>query len=90
MAGDTKGKGKQVVQKKKRSRDDKEWERALAAADTTDMAQRSVRIRGDGEGEPNSEPSQCRSGRTGQIEAAQPPRTTCSGPRTLGGGTQRA
>ena len=70
MAGDTKGKGKQVVQKKKRSRDDKEWEHALAAADTADMAQRLVRIRGDGEGEPDSESSLRRSGRTRQIEAA--------------------
>ena len=90
MAGDKKGKGKQVVQKKKRSRDDQEWECALAAADAADMAPRTVRIRGDGEGEPDSEPSLCRSGCTRQIEAVQPPRTTCSGPRTLGGGTQRA
>ena len=90
MAGDTKGKGKQVVQKKKRSRDDQEWERALAAADATDMAQRSVWIRGDGEGEPDSEPSLRRSGRRRQTEASQPPQTTRSGPRTRGGGTQRA
>ena len=73
MAGDKKGKGKQVVQKKKRCRDDQEWERALAAADAADMAPRSVRIRGDGEREPDSEPSLCCSGRRHQTEATQPP-----------------
>ena len=44
MAGDKKGKGKAVVvAKKKRSRDEREWARTLAAAD---QPQRSVRIRG--------------------------------------------
>jgi len=47
MAGDKKGKGKAVVEpKKKRSRDEREWARALAAADAADQPQRSVRIRG--------------------------------------------
>ena len=46
MAGDKKGKGKSVVvAKKKRSRDEHEWDRALATADTADLLQRSVRIR---------------------------------------------
>ena len=37
MAGDRKGKGKQVVQKKKRTHEDREWEHALAAADAADQ-----------------------------------------------------
>ena len=45
MAGDRKGKGMQVVQKKKRTHEDREWEHALAAADVADQPQRSVRIR---------------------------------------------
>ena len=46
MAGDKKGNGKSVVvAKKKRSRDEREWARALAAADAADLPQRSVRIR---------------------------------------------
>ena len=46
MAGDKKGNGKSVVvAKKKRSRDEHEWDRALAAADAADLPQRSVRIR---------------------------------------------
>ena len=47
MAGDKKGKGKAVVEaKKKKSRDEREWARALAVADAADQPQRSVRIRG--------------------------------------------
>ena len=47
MAGDKKGKGKSVVEaKKKRSRDEREWARALVAADAADQSQRFVRIRG--------------------------------------------
>ena len=47
MAGDKKGKGKAVVEpKKKRSRDEREWARALAATDAADQPQRFVRIRG--------------------------------------------
>ena len=38
MAGDKKGKGKAVVvAKKKRSRDEREWDRSLAAADAADQ-----------------------------------------------------
>ena len=51
---------------------------------------RTVRIRGDGEGEPDSKPSLRRSGRRRQTKASQPPQTTRSGPRARGGGTQRA
>ena len=52
MAGDKKGKGKVVVEaKKKQSRDEREWDRALAA----DQPQRSVRIR-DSEAERQGEP----------------------------------
>jgi hypothetical protein len=36
MAGDKKGKGKQVVQKKKHTREDRERERAEAVADAVD------------------------------------------------------
>jgi hypothetical protein len=39
MAGDKKGKGKAVVEpKKKRSRDERKWARALAAADAADQS----------------------------------------------------
>ena len=45
MAGDKKGKGKQVVQqKKKRTREDREREHAQAVADVADQ-QGSLRIR---------------------------------------------
>ena len=45
MAGDKKGKGKQVVQqRKKRTREDREQERAEAVADAADR-QGSLRIR---------------------------------------------
>ena len=45
MAGDKKGKGKQVVQqKKKRTREDRERDRAEAVADAADR-QGSLRIR---------------------------------------------
>ena len=55
MAGDKKGKGKAVVvAKKKRSRDEREWDRALEAAD---QLQRSVRIRdSEAEAERQGEP----------------------------------
>jgi len=47
MAGDEKGKDKAVVEaKKKRSRDEREWDRAHAAADVANQPQRSLRIRG--------------------------------------------
>ena len=45
MARDKKGKGNQVVQKKKRTREDRERERAEAVADAADR-QGSLRIRG--------------------------------------------
>ena len=44
MAGDKKGKGKQVVQKKKRTREDRERESAEVVADAADR-QGSLRIR---------------------------------------------
>ena len=38
MVGDKKGKGKVVVEaKKKRSRDEREWDQALAVADAADQ-----------------------------------------------------
>ena len=47
MAGDKKGKWKAVVEgTKKRSRDEREWDRALAVVDAADQPQRSLRIRG--------------------------------------------
>ena len=46
MEGDKKGKGKVVVEaKKKQSRDEREWDRALAAASAADQLQCLVRIR---------------------------------------------
>ena len=63
MAGDKKGKGKQVVQqRKKRTREDRERERAQAVADATDK-QGSLRIR---DPQAQGEPQQLlrRSGRT--------------------------
>ena len=53
MAGDKKGKGKQVVQqRKKRTREDRERERAEAVADAADR-QGSLRIRDpQAQGEP--------------------------------------
>ena len=67
MAGDKKGKGKQVVQNKKRTREDRERERAEAVADTVDR-KGSLRIR-----DPQAQGEQLlrRSGRTHQPEAAQ-------------------
>ena len=62
MAGDKKGKGKAVVEpKKKRSHDEREWDRAHAAADAADQPQRSLRIRGSEpeakrQGEPQGTP----------------------------------
>jgi hypothetical protein len=45
MAGDRKGKVNQVVQKKKKTCEDHEWEHALVAADAADQPQRSVGIK---------------------------------------------
>ena len=73
MAGDKKGKGKAVVvAKKKRSRDEREWDQALAAAD---QPQHSVQIR-DSEieakrqGEPQDTPQLHRSACTRITETA--------------------
>ena len=88
MAGDKKGKGKQVVQqKKKRTREDRERERAEAVADAADR-QGSLRIR---ESQAQGEPQQLlrRSGHTRQPEVTQTTPQSRSGPRTRGGGTQR-
>ena len=55
MAGDKKGKGKQVVQQRKKcTREDRERERAEAVVDAADK-QRSLQIRdSQAEGEPGS------------------------------------
>ena len=95
MAGDKKGKGKAVVEsKKKRSRDECEWARALAAADAVDQPQRSVRIRGSEaetkrQGEPQGTPQLRLSARTRPIETAQPTPPPRGGARTRGGAAQR-
>ena len=96
MAGDKKGKAKvdEQPKKKKRSRDEREWERAQAAADAADRPQRSFQIRESraatqGESEPDAEappgtPTLRRSART----QGPPPQTTVQtspargGPRT--------
>ena len=73
MAGDKKGKGKAVVvTKKKRSRDEREWDRELAAADAADQPQHSVWIR-DSEAEaggPQDTPQLHRIARTRVTETA--------------------
>jgi hypothetical protein len=57
MAGNKKGKGKAVVEPKKRSRNEREWDRALAAAGAADQPQRSPRIGGsEAEAEIQGEP----------------------------------
>src|SRR6185312_16957091 len=91
MAGDRKGKVNQVVQKKKKTREDREWEHALAAADVADQPQRSVGIREIGaQGETETAPQQLRhSGRTMGSEMAQTTPPSHSSPRTRGGATQK-
>ena len=95
MAGDKKGKGKAVVEpKKKRSRDEREWDRAHAAADAADQPQKSLRIRGsepeaERQGEPQGTPQLRRSARTRPIETAQPTPPPRGGARTRGGAAQR-
>ena len=91
MAGDRKGKVKVVEKtKKKRTREERKWDRAIAAADASDQPQRSIRIRGsqaEGQGEPEYTPPLHRSGRTCGSETAQPSPPALSGPRTRGGAT---
>jgi len=76
MAGDKKGKGKAVVvTKKKRSRDEREWDRELAAADAADQPQHSVWIRdseaeAERQGEPQDTPQLHRIARTRVTETA--------------------
>ena len=70
MAGDKKGKGKQVVQqRKKHTREDRERERAEAVADAADR-QGSLRIR-DPQAQGESQQHLRRSGRTRQPETTQ-------------------
>ena len=76
MAGNKKGKGKAVVvTKKKRSHDEREWDRALAAADAADQPQHSVQIRdpeteAKRQGEPQDTPQLHRSACTRITETA--------------------
>ena len=68
MAGDKKGKGNRVVQKKKRTHEDRERERVEAVADAADR-QGSLRIRDpQAQGEPQQQLR--RSGRTRLPETA--------------------
>ena len=98
MAGEKKGKGKVVEQpkKKKRSREEREWDRAIAAAEAQDRPQRPVRIHepptGDSGTAAESDaqavsvqgtPPLCRSGHT--RTSAQTPPPPRSSPRTRGG-----
>jgi hypothetical protein len=103
MAGD-KWKGKAVVEpKKKKSRQQKEWDRVLAVPDTQGQPQRGIRIsegtQSHGE-QPQSEQQTeqqtqqqqqpRRSGRGHQTteQTESPPSLAKSGPRTRGGLTQ--
>ena len=88
MAGDKKGKGKQVVQQRKKcTREDQERERVEAVADAANK-QGSLRI---WDPQAQGEPQQLlrRSGHTRQPEVTQTTPQSRSGPRTRGGGTQR-
>jgi hypothetical protein len=103
MAGD-KRKGKAVAEpKKKKSKQQKEWERVLAVPDTQGQPQRGIRISegtpSQGE-QPQSEQraeqqtqrqqQPRRSGRGHQTteQSDSPPSLSRSGPRTRGGHTQ--
>jgi hypothetical protein len=95
MAGD-KRKGKAVVEpKKKKTRQEKEWDRVLAVPDTQGQPQRGIQIsegtQSQGE-QPQSEQQRqpCRSGRGHQTteQTESPPSLARSGPRTRGGHTQ--
>ena len=86
MAGDKKGKGKHVVQqKKKRTREDREQERAEAVADAANR-QGSLRIR-DPQAQGELQRLLHHSGRT---QTAQTTPESRSRPRTRRGGTHRA
>ena len=81
MAGDKKGKGKQVVQKKKkRTCEDRERERVEAVADAADR-QGSLRIR---DPQPQGEPQQ-QLRRSGRTQTAQTTPESRSRPWTRGG-----
>ena len=89
MAGDKKGKGKVIPQaKKKRIREERDWDRAIAAADAANQPQHSIRIRDsevERQGEPEDTPQLRRSRRTRGSKAAQPTPPPRAGPRTRGG-----
>jgi hypothetical protein len=104
MAGD-KRKGKAVAEpKKKKTRQQKEWERVLAVPDTQGQPQRGIRIsegtRSQGElpqgeqqqqqVEQQTQQQPRRSGRGHQTteQSESPPSLARSGPRTRGGHTQ--
>jgi hypothetical protein len=97
MAGD-KRKGKAVAEpKKKKTRQQKEWERVLAVPDTQGQPQRGIRIsegtQSQGEqpqGEQQQQQQPRRSGRGHQTteQSETPPSLARSGPRTRGGHTQ--
>ena len=93
MAGDKKGKGKVIPQaKKKRIREERDWDRAIAAADAANQPQHSIRIcdsEVERQGEPEDTPQLRRSGRTRGSEAAQPTPPPYAGPWTRGGAVQR-
>jgi hypothetical protein len=92
MAGD-KRKGKATAEPKKKTRQEKEWDRVLSVPDTQGQPQRGIRIRESAQrqGEqPQGEQQQLRhSGRSQQAEPTEtPPSLARSGPRTCGGHTQ--
>ena len=98
MAGDRKGKAKvdEQPKKKKWSREEREWERALAATDAADRPQRPFQIRDSradtqGESEPDAEAppgtsTLRRSARTQTtVQTTAQPSPARGGPRTRGG-----
>jgi hypothetical protein len=94
MAGD-KRKGKAVAEpKKKKTRQEKEWDRVLSVPDTQGQPQRGIRIgesaQSQGEQPQGKQQQQLRRlGRGQQAEQTEsPPSLARSGPRTRGGHTQ--
>ena len=104
MAGDRKGKAKvdEQPKKKKRTREERDWERAHAAAAAAERPQRPLQIRESraatqGESEPDAEappgtPTLCRSARTRAAAQTPParggPRVRCGRLPRPGGRTQ--
>jgi hypothetical protein len=89
MARD-KRKGKAVAEsKKKKTHQEKEWDRVLSVPDTQGQPQRGIRIRASAQSQgEQQQPPLRRSGRGQQAEQTEsPPSLARSSPRTRGGHT---